>query len=85
MSSAAATPLVLVSGVSGFIGSWVAYCLLKQGYRVRGTVRSVSNESKVSHLRDLCPGSTHKIELVEADLTSEKGWDEAVSGCTFLL
>jgi nucleoside-diphosphate-sugar epimerase len=78
-------PLVLVTGISGFIGSWVAYCALKQGYRVRGTVRSVKNESKVKHLRDLCPGSDHKVELVEADLTSDEGWEEAVKGCQYIL
>jgi dihydroflavonol-4-reductase len=77
-------PLVLVTGVSGYIGSWVAYAALKLGYRVRGTVRSLANESKVQHLRDLCPGSNFMIELVEADLSSEKGWSEAVAGCTFI-
>jgi hypothetical protein len=37
-------------------------------------VRSLSNESKVAHLRDLCPSSKHKIELVEADLNSSAGY-----------
>jgi nucleoside-diphosphate-sugar epimerase len=78
-------PLVLVTGVSGYIGSWVAYAALKLGYRVRGTVRSLANEKKVQHLRDLCPGSNFMIELVEADLNSETGWAEAVAGCTFVL
>lgn len=78
-------PLVLVTGVSGYIGTWVAYAALRLGYRVRGTVRSLANESKVSHLRDLAPGSAFMIELVEADLNSEKGWNEAVAGCTYIL
>jgi nucleoside-diphosphate-sugar epimerase len=86
MSDAAGSaPLVLVTGVSGYIGSWVAHAALKLGYRVRGTVRSLANESKVQHLRDLCPGSSFMIELVEADLNSDKGWAEAVAGCTFVL
>lgn len=78
-------PRVLVTGVSGFIASWVAFAALKVGYRVRGTVRSLANESKVRHLRDLCPGSKHKLELVEADLTSDAGWAEAVRGCQYVL
>lgn len=78
-------PRVLVTGVSGFIASWVAYAALHQGYRVRGTVRSLANEDKVRHLRDLCPGSKHKMELVEADLTSDDGWDAAVAGCHYIL
>lgn len=79
------TPLVLVTGVSGYIASWVAYAALKSGYRVRGTVRSLQNENKVKHLRDLCPGSRFQMELVEADLTSDDGWDQAVRDCDYIL
>lgn len=78
-------PLVLVTGISGYIGSWVAFLALKLGYRVRGTVRSLANEKKVKHLRNLCEGAKHELELVEADLVSEKGWDEAVKDVTFIL
>ena len=79
------SPLVLVTGVSGFIASWVAHGALKLGYRVRGTVRSLKNEDKVKHLRDLYPGSKYKIELVEADLLNEECWDAAVLGCDYIL
>lgn len=78
-------PLVLVTGVSGFIASWVAHAALKVGYRVRGTVRSLKNEDKVKHLRDLCPGSKYQLELVEADLTSDAGWNDAVRDCDYIL
>jgi nucleoside-diphosphate-sugar epimerase len=78
-------PLVLVTGISGFIASWVAHGALKLGYRVRGTVRSLGNEEKVKHLRDLCPGSKYKIELVEADLMKEDGWAAAVQDCDYIL
>lgn len=83
--SEAQAPLVLVTGISGFIASWVAHGALKLGYRVRGTVRSLGNEDKVKHLRDLCPGSKHKVELVEADLLDEASWDNAVVGCDYIL
>ena len=85
MSVSAAAPLVLVTGISGFIASWVAHGALKLGYRVRGTVRSLKNEDKVKHLRDLCPGSLYKVELVEADLMNEEGWAGAVDGCDYIL
>mmetsp|Transcript_23446 Transcript_23446/g.39223 ORF Transcript_23446/g.39223 Transcript_23446/m.39223 type:complete len:239 (-) Transcript_23446:91-807(-) len=78
-------PLVLVTGVSGFIASWVAHGALKLGYRVRGTVRSLSNENKVKHLRDLYPGSKYSIELVEADLMNSESWTKAVEGCDYIL
>ncbi len=80
-------PLVLVTGVSGYIGTWVAYAALRLGYRVRGTVRSLasSQSEKLRHLRELCPGANFNMELVEADLNSESGWSEAVAGCTYIL
>ncbi len=38
---------VLVTGVSGFSGIWIARALLESGYAVRGTVRS---EAKAAHV-----------------------------------
>lgn len=47
-------------------------------------MRSVKDEKKVKHLRDLCPGAKHKLELVEADLTKPETWLGAVSGCKYV-
>lgn len=38
---------VLVTGASGFIGTHCVEILLKNGYRVRGTVRDLNNKAKV--------------------------------------
>jgi hypothetical protein len=44
-------PIVLITGVSGFIGSYVCLDFLKSGeFQVRGTVRDVNGE-KVAPLR----------------------------------
>ncbi|KAK7065868.1 hypothetical protein SK128_021225, partial [Halocaridina rubra] len=72
---------ILVTGVSGYIATHVAKLLLEDGYRVRGTVRSLQNEAKVEPLKSLVPDAKFPIELVEADLTKDEGWDAAVSGC----
>ncbi|XP_066959335.1 uncharacterized protein [Macrobrachium rosenbergii] len=74
--------LILVTGVSGYIASHVAKLLLEDGYRVRGTVRDLSDEGKVAPLKALVPDAKHPIELVEADLTKDDGWDKAVEECT---
>lgn len=77
--------LILVTGVSGYIASHVAKLLLEDGYRVRGTVRDLSDEGKVAPLKALVPDAKHPIELVEADLTKDDGWDKAMEGCAFVL
>ena len=66
---------MLVTGASGFIGSHIVKQLQEGGYRVRGTVRSLENETKVKPLRELCPEAEHKLELVEADLTNAESWE----------
>ncbi|WP_261540451.1 NAD-dependent epimerase/dehydratase family protein [Burkholderia multivorans] len=68
--------LCLVTGVSGYLASWIAKQLLDQGFRVRGTVRTLGDESRNNALRRLLPG----IALVAADLRSPQGWAEAVTG-----
>ncbi|KAK3751075.1 hypothetical protein RRG08_019284 [Elysia crispata] len=79
-----AAPVVLVTGASGYIGACVVKTLLEAGHKVRGTVRSLKDPAKVQPLYDLCPDAKHKLELVEADLTDENSWVEAVRGCTYV-
>jgi dihydroflavonol-4-reductase len=66
----------VVTGVSGYLGSWIAKELLEKGFRVRGTVRSLKDEDKIATVRAILPG----VELVAADLRSREGWSEAVNG-----
>ena len=67
-----------MTGASGFIATHVVQLLLRQGYRVRGTVRNLKNEAKVKALYDLHPGAAHPLELVEADLLQPDTWDKYV-------
>ena len=77
--------LVLVSGASGYVACHVIKQLQDAGYRVRGTVRSLKNETKCQPIRDLCPNAAHPIDLVEADLLDANSWSKAVEGCTYVL
>ena len=80
------TPVVLVTGASGFIATHVIKQLLQEGkYRVRGTVRDSKNEVKVRPLMELVPDAARPLELVDADLLNDESWKEAVRGCTFVL
>ena len=74
---------VLVTGGSGFIGSHCILDLLRAGYRVRTTVRSPDREGTVREL--LGAESADALSFATADLTSDAGWGEAVSGCDFVL
>lgn len=76
--------LILVTGASGFIATHIVKQLLEQGYRVRGTVRSLGNEKKVAPLKRLSENSRFELELVEADLLKEETWLNAVKGCTYV-
>jgi nucleoside-diphosphate-sugar epimerase len=77
--------LVLVTGASGFIGCQIVNLLLRNGYRVRGTVRSLANEKKIGQLRNLYPESKYPLELVEADLDNHDSLYGAVRGCRYVL
>ncbi|MFC7623496.1 SDR family oxidoreductase [Microlunatus sp. GCM10028923] len=76
---------VLVTGGTGFIAGHVIEDALRSGHRVRATVRSLRDPSRVAHLERL--GSDHdgRLELVEADLTDDAGWDAAVAGIEHVL
>ncbi len=74
---------VLVTGGSGFIGSYCILDLLRAGYRVRTTVRSPEREAAVREL--LGAESADALSFATADLTADTGWGEAVSGCDFVL
>eukprot|EP00052_Salpingoeca_macrocollata_P015568 m.124207 g.124207 ORF g.124207 m.124207 type:complete len:328 (+) comp19730_c3_seq1:324-1307(+) len=71
---------VCVTGASGFIASELVAQLLSKGYTVVGTVRSLTNEDAIGHLKQL-PGAADRLQLVEADLLKEGSFDNAVSGC----
>ncbi|XP_071487246.1 uncharacterized protein [Diadema antillarum] len=76
---------VLVTGASGYIATHIVKQLLEAGYKVRGTVRSLTNPKKVTPLKELCPNAAHELELVEADLMKEECWKDAVTGCSHVL
>ncbi|KAK9350337.1 hypothetical protein V1523DRAFT_420139 [Lipomyces doorenjongii] len=87
MSASSSPPTVLVTGGSGFIGSYVILALLSAGYTVRSTIRSLSREASArSSLRN---GGATTAELaclsfVAASLDYDDGWVQAIQGCKYV-
>ncbi|MBW7676708.1 SDR family oxidoreductase [Chryseobacterium chendengshani] len=77
---------VLVTGGTGFLGIHTILQLLQQGYHVKTTLRSLAKKDSI--LKALKEGGItdfSHLALIEADLTTDKNWDEAVKGCDYIL
>ncbi|KAK8854804.1 hypothetical protein IAR55_003543 [Kwoniella newhampshirensis] len=70
---------ILVTGASGYIASHAAKEFLKEGYKVRGTVRS---EEKGKYLKDLFAkdGLNDFEYAIVKDIVEDGAFDEAVNG-----
>ncbi|MDO8368310.1 MAG: NAD-dependent epimerase/dehydratase family protein [Saprospiraceae bacterium] len=67
--------LVLVTGATGFVGSYLIRLLLKKGVSVRALRRKSSRMSLIAGLED-------KVEWVEADVTDLGALEDAFEGVT---
>ncbi|WP_369274995.1 NAD-dependent epimerase/dehydratase family protein [Streptomyces sp. R11] len=77
---------VLVTGGTGFIGSWCIQALLDAGHTVRTTVRDLRREPALrSWLQAATPFDDNRLTVVRADLEHADGWEAAVADCEFVL
>lgn len=76
---------VLVTGATGFIAGYGIAELLGAGYDVRGTVRRLAT-ADVAHLRaiEARAGGAGSLELTEASLDADDGWEQAVKDCDYV-
>ncbi|WP_347892316.1 NAD-dependent epimerase/dehydratase family protein [Nocardioides secundeburneus] len=64
-----------MTGGTGYLGGHTVAALPRHGHEVRTTVRSTA---RAGHLDP-------RVEVVEADLSHDRGWVEATAGCRFVL
>ncbi|KOP39031.1 aldehyde reductase [Flavobacterium sp. WLB] len=86
MTNSEKNKTVLVTGGSGFIAVHCILKLLKEGYSVKTTLRSLNRQDEVKQMLKVGGISTFEnLSFIQADLSSDKNWDEAVKGCEFVL
>jgi len=73
-----------VTGASGFIAGHCILRLLKEGYAVRGSLRTAGRADAVRMALEPHV-SMDDLSFLTLDLCSDDGWEEALEGCTYLL
>jgi nucleoside-diphosphate-sugar epimerase len=72
---------VLVTGGSGYLGTQLIAALLRDGRRVRATVRCLDDEAGVRAAVRRGAADDTGLEVVTAGLTADDGWAAAAAGC----
>lgn len=76
---------VLLTGISGYIGLHCARELLAAGFAVRGTVRNAAKQQEVLESFTTASLDTANLTFHIADLTSDDGWQDAATGCDYVM
>lgn len=75
---------VLLTGVTGFLGSHTAIQLLNKGYEVVGTLR---NKDRINSIKEIIAKHTtniHNLTFAEADLNDRKVWLELTQNIDYV-
>jgi dihydroflavonol-4-reductase len=77
---------VLVTGGTGFLGSWCIAQLLVHDWEVRTTVRDLKRDRAVREtIAAAGVDAGSRLHVLAADLMSDAGWADAVAGCRYVL
>ncbi len=71
----------LITGGTGFIGSWIAKALMDKGF----AIKSFDIKNDLSIPREILSGSTDQIEWVTGDITNADELSQAAAGCSLLI
>ena len=76
---------VLVTGGSGYIALHCIAELLKRGFYVRTSLRTVDRKKEILKSLQKIVELKDMLEFCILDLMEDKGWDKAVQGCTYVM
>jgi len=76
---------VFVSGGTGYIALHCISVLIKKGFIIKTSIRELSRKSEVIDSISNIVDCNDKIEFCKLDLLKDDGWDDAISGCDYVL
>lgn len=76
---------VFVSGGSGYIALHCIAALIKKGFLVRTSIRSLERKKEIIDSLLSVVDCNGKLEFCELDLLKDDGWDDAIKDCEYVL
>lgn len=75
---------VLLTGVTGFLGSHTAIRLLEKGYQVTGTLRDMDRAAAIREVVARHTPHIHRLTFAQANLQDKTQWFELTKGIDFV-
>jgi len=75
---------VLLTGITGFLGSHTAIQLLEKDYKVIGTLRDKRRAEEIRNVIAKYTDKTANLELAEADLSNTGIWQQLIQGVDYI-
>jgi len=76
---------VFVSGGSGYIALHCIAGLIKKGYAVKTSIRTLDRKKEIIDSISKVIDCDDKLEFCQLDLLKDDGWDDALKGCRYVM
>lgn len=75
---------VLLTGVTGFLGSHTTIQLLEKGYQVLGTMRDLSRSEAIRNVIAVHTDKVDNLSFAQADLSDDSVWQDLAKGVDYI-